>query len=279
MDESGVVKSDGDAHQSPSPIVSAGSDVAAYAVSIQPPQFSEADASGWFAIMNAQFVLWKITCESTKFYHILAALPASTVSRIPAQVLLEKNFESLKDTVLGFHEQSKSEIFDKIISKTIMTSKPSLFLEEILKHANKVGVGRDLVRHKFIQSLPPPIAPAIASQCKLDLLELGKLADELLPLARAQSGYAVNVVAADTGTRDNAPTQGVSTSTTLPPGLHPFHANQRPCVCRAHLYYGNRARSCKPWCKWPSKPSDLSLQPSSQAPSPAPCRSSGQQEN
>ena len=55
---------------------------------------------------------------------------------------------------------------------------------------DKVGVGDELIRHKFIQSLPSAIAAALASQRKLGLSALGKLADELVPLVQ---GASVNV--------------------------------------------------------------------------------------
>ena len=37
-------------------------------VSIKPPEFSESDAAGWFAILEAQFVLGRVKASSTKFF-------------------------------------------------------------------------------------------------------------------------------------------------------------------------------------------------------------------
>ena len=47
----------------------------------------------------------------------------------------------------------------------------SSYLRELQGFANKVAAGDDLVRHKFIQSLPPTIAPVIASQKSLTLAQ------------------------------------------------------------------------------------------------------------
>ena len=39
----------------------------------------------------------------------------------------------------------------------------------------------------------------------------------------------------------------------IPIGLRPFSPDQRPRVCRRHLYFGENSRTCKPWCRWPNK--------------------------
>ena len=50
-------------------------------------------------------------------------------------------------------------------------------------------------------------------------------------------------------------------SDSIPNNVKAFHSNQRPRVCRAHIYFGNFARTCKPWCILKSP--ELSIQPSS----------------
>lgn len=58
----------------------------------------------------------------------------------------------------------------------------------------------------------------------------------------------------------------------VPHGVRAFHENQRPQVCRSHLYYGNRARSCKRWCMLSSTATNITpdSRPSSRSSSPAP---------
>ena len=60
------------------------------------PAFMETAVSGWFSIMEAQFYLAGIHTSETKFYHVLSALPASTVVRIPADTLDKKFYQDLK---------------------------------------------------------------------------------------------------------------------------------------------------------------------------------------
>ena len=40
----------------------------------------------------------------------------------------------------------------------------------------------------------------------------------------------------------------VFSKTVIPIGVRSFQEDQRPQVCRYHLHYGNKAKSCKRWC-------------------------------
>ena len=123
-----------------------------------------------------------------------------------------------------------------------------------------MGVHEDLVRHKFIQSLHPSIAPVIATQKDLPLLQL---ADELLPFT--EQCFAVQNQRYHGSSQDSSSRSNHS--------VRPFHENQRPVICRAHLYYGPSARTCRRWCKWPNKNS-VRIQDNSRPNSPTPSRPS-----
>ena len=56
----------------------------------------------------------------------------------------------------------------------------------------------------------------------------------------------------------------------MPRGVKPFKSNQRPKVCRSHIYFGNSAKFCKPWCQWPDKDANIKVQPNSRSSSPTP---------
>ena len=281
-------------------------------VSVKPPPFMESAVPGWFAIMDAQFHIAKITSAQTKFYHVLSSLPPETISHIPQDVLEQKDFKVLQETVTDMYEKTKPELFERLISKTRLTGRPSHFLSELREMGDKAGVGDELIRHKFLQSLPSGIAAALGSHREMSLSQLGKLADELVPLVQGTFA-AVNVAPAEGDlsqavvnpyqpqfqqsvshpvpchlTSHQPQQYGQDRRRGLPPprgfsaprmntGLMPFHEGQRPRVCRAHLYYGARARWCKPWCVWPTKGTDLRMQPSSRSASPA--RAPSPQEN
>ena len=246
-------------------VVSAAPDAAQY-VSIKAPQFLEAAAAGFFAILEAQFHLRGITSSETMYFHSLAALPPETVMKIPSSVLAAHDFPSLKESVLALYKESKPELMEKLLSSTRLVGRPSTFLADISRMANQVGVGEDLVRHRFVQALPSNIAVVVAAQQDLTLAQIGKLADELMPLAS-------RCLAAPATPRTESSARA-SSNQQVSPGVQPFHPEQKPKVCRAHIFYGAKARNCRPWCQWPDK-GHVEIRPSSRASSPLPPSSRG----
>lgn len=245
-----------------------------YAVSIKPGIFKESAVSGWFLTLEAQFNINKITSQSTRFYHTLAALPPELATNLPQEVQTSENYDQLKKNILDIYEQTKPELFDKLIKKTTLSGRPSVFLHELHSIAKKVGVGEELVRHKFLNALPKNIAPIAASQKTLDLTHLGILADELMPyLNESQNITTINATSHaaphSMHQRDSSrPRNRDQQDSTIPYGIRPYKPNQRPKVCKSHLYYGTTARNCKPWCQWPQK-NNCKILPNSRPASPA----------
>jgi hypothetical protein len=253
----------------------------ASAVSIKVPKFVEESPSTWFIILEAQFQNVGITVSKTQFYHALSKLPVSTVQRIPRSIITGEDYDDLKNNVVSNYEATKPELFESLMSKAIYTGRPSAYLSEIRQIADKIGVGDDLVRHKFTQSLPPNVRPVIATQKKLPLDALGTLADELLPMfesnanissvgenssyranshnfqnAGNSSSYANNTRNfQNAGNRYNRPNtkEPERTAGRQHMGLKPFNENQRQKICRAHIFFGEKARTCRTWCVWPNK--------------------------
>lgn len=237
-------------------------------VSVKPPSFMETAVPAWFKILEAQFHLSKITSCKTKFYHALAALPPEVVARVPAATVENEDYATLKDEVVSSYEQTKPEMFERLISTTTMTGRPSAFLQDISSTARKLGVSEDLVRHKFIQALPSSISPVVATQKTLSLQQLGKLADELMPFAQSQCFMVKPDDPSSSAGRSSSSTKSANSSS-IPAGIRPYSSDQRPLVCRSHIYFADKARTCKPWCKWPNK-KNTSMLPSSRSSSPAP---------
>lgn len=208
---------------------------------------------------------------TTKFYNALSALPPSLVTNIPCEVIEHENYEELKNNVIQSYEQTKPEIFEKLAQKTTMTGRPSLYLQELQSLARRAGIGecKDLIRHKFLSSLPHTISPAVAAQTTLTLTQLGSLADELMPMHNSFCNLTQKQPSNRTTPDTSKERQHYNTASVIPIGLRPFSSDQRPKVCRAHIYFADRARTCKPWCKFPNK-NNCRMQPSSRSSSPAP---------
>ena len=245
-------------------------------VSIKPPEFMDTAVDGWFVILNSQFHLRNITTSKTKFYTALAALPADLVSRLPSYIVESENYDSLKDKVISIYEETKPELLDKLLNQTTFQGRPSEKLQKIMKLASKVNVGDDIIKHRFLQILPPNVATVMASQKDLNLQQWGKLADELSPYFNtSQPCQVMNVNQSNSSSsnssqnnnHDSKPKKNFGKGK-FSQGLAPFYADQRPKICRAHLYFAEKAKFCKPWCKWPVK-TNCQIQPNSRSSSPA----------
>lgn len=231
----------------------------AAAVSVKAPPFIPSNPSTWFVILEAQFRIAAITASATKFYHVLASLPVDTVSNLDDAVILSADYNALKAAVIAYHEASRGELFESFLRETPLTGKPSHYLMEMRKMAKKVGVNDDMVRHRFQQALPPSLAPVIATQKTVGLDDLGRLTDELLPLLKDHVTCAlthpVNSTPKQSGPKPKAPLT-----------LIPFSDDQRPKVCRSHIFFGRNARTCRPWCQWPDKSNSKVVQSRSATP-------------
>lgn len=243
----------------------------AHSVGIKPLKFSETSPATWFKVMEAQFHIRKITQSQTKFFYILSALSTDVLDNVPSNLIDKEDYGELKDSIISFYEKTKPELFEKLISSTTMTGRPSAYLRQLQQIAAKVNASDDLVRHKFLQGLPPTIAHAVGAQLTLTLTQLGGVADELMPLhsqlsnvnllsdAPSRSEYQPDRRRAQPNQHRNQPHQS---DASLPIAVRPFHSQQRTKICRTHLYFAENAKYCKPWCRYPDK-SNCSMQPSS----------------
>ena len=240
------------------------------AVTIRPPEFNEAHSTGWFAILEAQFAISNISSSRTKFYHTLSALPASLISRLSPSILSGADYADLKEAISVLVEKSKPELFNSLTASHKIVGRPSTFLQELKNTADKVGVGDDFVRHRFLQAVPASLTPVLAAQTTLNLDQLGVLADELASMSlSSQSTHDIGHITRE-HTRDRQFSPGRSrqsyrdhhsqqihhhqdTGSRSRIGIRPYYENQKPKVCRAHLYYGPEARTCRSWCTWPTK--------------------------
>ena len=251
-------------------------------VAISTP-FIESNIPAWFSLIEAQFNIRNFRRSDIKFYHALNALPHNIVASLPLSVLDARDYEILKKEVIASFERSKPEMLDRLMSERKISGKPSAFLKEIRTLATKIGVGEDIIRHRFIKALPPSIAPVLAAHLDLDLDRLGKIADDLAAqfahsthshvqqvLSRPRNNnYSSNNHYSNNNNDNNNSNHNNNKQSNIPAGLRPFYNEQKPQVCRSHLYFGDNARYCKPWCKWPDK-RRTTMQPSSRPSSPVP---------
>lgn len=251
---------------------------AASAVSIKAPVFTERNPSAWFLILDAQFHLGNITSEATKFYHAVAGLPPDLIAKLPDDTFQNAHYGHLKKTICAYLEPTKPELVDQFLASLPVAGRPSHHLAEMKRLASQIGASEDLIRHKFYKTLPPHIGPILMTQRQAPLEDLGRLADELVALAPAPNHIAVVNRPASPERRlenrsprthrPNSPEHRRENSREALTGLQPFSPDQRSRVCRWHIYFGARARKCRPWCEWPEKKGCTVLDSRSSSPTP-----------
>ena len=245
------------------------------------PAFMEDSVDAWFIIIEAQFVTSRISTASTKFYTTLSHLPPSVVKLLPKRILTSKDYDCLKEAVINVYEKSKPELLDKLLKNSSLTGRPSLFLQELMSTAERIDVGEIVVRFKFLDAMPSTIRTVLASQKELNLIQLGQLADDLMPYIGNQVNNVMNVnTNYPSNNKKKSNGNNNNSNAKLPFGFRPFSEGQRPKICRYHLYFGKKAKVCKPWCDFPNKANckmEASSRPNSRSSSPAPSQST--QEN
>lgn len=262
------------------------------AVSVKPPAFDESSVTRWFTIVESQFVLANITVSSTKFHHVLSNLPLRVMNQLSDDVIASLNYDQLKQALISLFTRSKPELFDSLVNQhNIMCEKPSTFLRELRKIAAQLGVDDEFLKLKFLKALPNNIRPLLVTYDEgTSLEELARVADTLLAYGSSNSvNSSGSVSLVENRSDDHTRSRSGSSSPgdknrgsnsrddtyvkpSIPIGVRAFHEGQRPQVCRYHLYYGNKARSCKRWCILSSISSNVlpDSRPSSRSSSPNP---------
>ena len=233
-------------------------------ISVKIPPFMESSVSNWFLIIEAQFKISRITSSDTKFYYVIANLPTTVLDKLDQKILESTKFEDLKAEIISRFEQSKPELFRKILATKTLTGKPSNLMAELQTIAKKVGVGDDLVKHQFLEAVPSSVSSVLVCQDDLTLSQMAKLADSMQAYVQPSQAFQVS------RSREHSPRRESRT----PIGLRPYSQNQKPKICRAHIYFLEKARTCKPWCRFPGKNPNIPILPNSRRNSPSNSRNS-----
>lgn len=240
----------------------------ALAVSIKPAPFYRNNPLVWFRQLEAQFSLRGIKSQETKFFHVLASLPEDVAMSIDENVT---QYDEIKNAVVSNFHKTKQELMDEVMGTLDLAGlKPSLALIHLKRKLNECGLtaDEDLLKHKILKAMPISTQMALASHQGLKLADFVAVADSLLLIS--PQTQTVAKISQPQAENFSAKSQGESSqqrfSTTYL--LHPFSPNQRPKICRYHLYFGPAAKRCKPWCVWPARKPAI-IEPSSRSSSPS----------
>ena len=216
-----------------------------FATSVKVPQFYKENARFWFDGLESQFRLKKVSDDTTKFDHVMSALPEEVAMQVmPA--IRSKRYEELKEALLNVYGLTEQQRALKLLSLPgLGDKKPSKLAAEIIA---LVPEGLDpgyLERQIFLNQLPTAVQQLMMTHKEVkDLYQLGRLADdyvmtmhsrELASAVAACNVADVSACAAATGPRFSGYAGG-------------------GWLCWRHARFGLRATNCEDMakCQWKS---------------------------
>lgn len=240
--------------------------------------FSVKHPETWFRQMESQFHLARITSTLTKYHYVLAALPEEVVQDIPPDS--EETYENIKSRVLDSLKGNRHTLIDQALSTVNLDGKrPTQIINEIKRRFADINITADdsIIKSRLLSALPPNIKASLVGHDDQPLDNYARIADSMMAVA-GHNLYSLSAATCQSSEPDIAPTPrcsqmcGVENKNNYgnfgrnyhrdqKPNFNrsnkftvrAFYDEQRPKICNAHIFYADRARTCRPWCKWPVK--------------------------
>lgn len=226
-------------------------------VAVKMPIFTTGNPSLFFRRAEAQFCIANITTQLTKYYYIFSALPDAVAELCGTDSTGDAPYDTLRNEVLAICDRTRhSKLADAFADLTISNERPSILLRRVRRIFAEAGVqaADDVIIHKLMQALPPSLAELLHAHTSQPVDDFIKVADTVWSAHSSVSHPQQTVVArASLEPRASFSPRVDTVRATIPTHLRPYRPDQSAVVCRAHLYYGRNARSCRDWCQFPSE--------------------------
>ena len=212
---------------------------AVYAAAVKLPEFWQHDPAPWFQHIEAQFHLRGITVDDTKYYHVVAALDASTTRRVMGFLRdppADGKYNALKAQLLRLFQLSDAERADRLLSLNgLGDSKPTELMENMLALLGS-GDTAFLFVQLFLRQLPTPVRTALATSPFVRTKDYRGLAEEADRILLASRQYMVAAVS--------------ETDHTVAVVSERRGQTQRNDngLCYYHRRFGTKAKRCVPPC-------------------------------
>ncbi|XP_022836850.1 uncharacterized protein LOC111364226 [Spodoptera litura] len=181
---------------------------AAVGMPLRCPPFCPDEPALWFAQLEGQFILSRITSDSTKFYYASTQLEtkyAIHVSEIITNPPEENKFNKLKtELVKRLSASQEKRIQQLLIHEELGDRKPSQFLRHLQKLAGPSGAA-EFVKSIWTARLPQNVQTVIASQItELQVEQLAEIADREAEIAPMKPQIACTSASTTTDSSDLA---------------------------------------------------------------------------
>lgn len=260
--------------------------VVAAAAPLTLPRFWIENPTLWFAQVEAKFALSRVTSPTTKYFHLLEALPpqvATEVQDILTTPVTATSFDALKSALLTRLVPSESACLQRFLApEDIGDRTPSQYLRYLqrLLGTKAANIDEALVKELFLQRLPSNVRFALAGWHDFPLTKIADIADRLMSTV-APSINATSSRLMDVGARDDLLLRlsadvaemkrqlascALSVDRSPTPSVRPRefrrsldHLNSPPFMshqanfggwCYYHRRFGSQARKCAEPCTW-----------------------------
>jgi len=248
-------------------------DASTNALSVPIHPFRESNPRMWFRQVESVFALRNIRCESTKFHHIISALPPHILDEVESVVDSpdpEHPYERLKDAIIQRLGLTESQRVSRLLAPVALGDRrPSQLLQEMQRLCAQTSVGESFLRELWLQKLPPEMIRILAARADADLPYIADLADRLAetygpsrPVHSVSSDASTDLMAkmSECLTAMTQTLHALRVTTNQSSGSFRNRPRKRSksrnseCetnsdLCYYHQRFGTQAKKCKPGCK------------------------------
>ncbi|XP_077553167.1 uncharacterized protein LOC144167908 [Haemaphysalis longicornis] len=176
---------------------------ASWRVAVKLPPFWADSPEVWFAQVEAQFSLARITQDRTRYDYVVAHLDAryaNEVRDILANPPTDNLYEHLKTALIRRFSLSEEQKIRQLQSAEFAERKPSQLLRHLRALAGTMQVQDSFLRSLWLQRLPPHAQAILQAQVKLPLDELAEIADRVVEASSPLLSPTIQAVAAPLNT-------------------------------------------------------------------------------
>ncbi|KAH7959384.1 hypothetical protein HPB49_010659 [Dermacentor silvarum] len=226
----------------------------------------------WFAQVDAQFSLARITQDRTRYDCVVTHLDARDANELRdtlANPPTANLYEHLKPALIRHLSLSEEQKIRQLQSAELAERKPSQLLRHMRALAGNMQVHDSFLRALWLQRLPPHVQAILEAQVRLPLNELVEIADRVIEASLPQLSRTIQAVAAPLNTTELARRNGDIDRqlTCIQQRLGERLPMQQRChlqsrdlnttssrqpdnngPCYYHRRFWDRARQCRPPC-------------------------------
>lgn len=180
---------------------------ASWRVAVKLPPFWVDSPEVWFAQVEAQFSLARITQDRTRYDYVVAHLDAryaNEVRDILTNPPTANPYEHLKTALIRRLSLSEDQKIRQLQSAELAERKPSQLLRHMRALAGNMQVQDSFLRSLWLQRLPPHAQAILQAQVRLPLDELAEIADRVVEASLPQLSPTIQAAAAPLNTTELA---------------------------------------------------------------------------